>query len=106
MTSKINSVTSPAVTVAGALKPGADKAAAAGTASASGPAAVDRVSLTGDAMRMQQLDKAVSQSTGGSEVDGKRVTQVRTALANGSYRIDSKRVADKLSRMEWDLGGK
>ena len=105
MTSKISSLGdspgSAAIGLGGAVKAAADKLAAGNIAS-SGPAApVDKVSLTGDAVRMQQLDKA---ATAAPVVDGKKVAAIKTALAGGSYRVNSHATAGKLARMDWELG--
>ncbi|MBL6751984.1 MAG: flagellar biosynthesis anti-sigma factor FlgM [Nevskia sp.] len=105
MTAKIDSSAASTVNTAGAVRPAADAAATAGIASVAAPAAVDRVSLTGDALRMQQLEKAIAASAG-TEVNDARVAQIRSAIAAGTYRVDAKRVAASLARMEWDLGGK
>jgi negative regulator of flagellin synthesis FlgM len=105
MTAKIDSAAAPTVATASAVRQAAEAPVTAGIASAAAPAAVDRVSLTGDAMRMQQLEKAISES-GGSEIDAARVAQLRNAIAGGTYRVNAKSVAVKLGRMEWDLGSK
>ncbi len=80
------------------------KAAASGTAAGgervAGVAGADSVKLTDDAVLLQQLGQAVAEA---SPVDGRRVAEVRQALAEGSYRVNPQTVAAKLARMEWDL---
>jgi negative regulator of flagellin synthesis FlgM len=100
MTSKIDSMSTVAVGLAGGAKAVSDKPATAAVASAQPAPPVDKVSLTGDAMRMQQLDKSMAT---GPEVDSGRVTSVKAAIAAGRYSIDARTVAAKLSRLEWEM---
>lgn len=102
MTSKIDSVSPSLVSLAGAAKAGADKAAGGAVASGTPAAPVDKVSLTGDAVRLQQLSQAASD---GPSVDTRKVNATRSAIASGTYRVDARSVAAKLSRMDWELGG-
>ena len=100
MTSKIDSLGTVAVGLGAAGKAAADRPATAAVASTAPAAPVDRVSLTGDAVRMQQLDKAVVQAP---KVDAARVAGIKAALAGGRYQVDAKNVAAKLSRFEWEM---
>jgi len=104
MTTKITSASSSAIGSLSAPKAGAVRPTPGGSASASGPAAADKVSLTGDAVRMQQLEKSLSESPD-NQVDLNRVAAAKAAIANGTYKVDSKAVAAKLSRMESALAG-
>lgn len=72
-------------------------AVSAGTAAAQGD---DQVKLTDSAKALQQ---AASTST--STVDSQRVERVRQSLADGSYKIDAGRIADRMIAMEQQLGG-
>jgi negative regulator of flagellin synthesis FlgM len=102
MTSKIDSMSPTLVSLGGATKAGADKASGSAVASGAPAAPVDKVSLTGNAVRLQQLSQAASEAP---VVDTKKVNATRSAIASGTYRVDSKSVAAKLSRMDWELGG-
>ncbi len=62
-----------------------------------GPVAQDRVILTEAASRLQDLQKIV---TAAPEVDMQRVDQLRGAIADGSFQIDSNSVAQKLLQFE------
>ena len=73
--------------------------AAAGQARAE-PEANDSVRLTDDAVLVQQAERAAAQA---SDVDERRVAEVRQAIAEGSYQVDPKVIAAKLARMEWEL---
>ena len=84
----------------GPSKIAADRPAGADTASAGPAAAVDKVSLTGDALRMQQLVKT---ATSGPVVDSARVNAAKAAIAGGRYKIDSRSVAAKMQRFEWEM---
>lgn len=100
MTSKIDSLGTVAVGLGPACKAAADRPAAAAVTSTAPAPPVDRVSLTGDAVRMQQLDKAVAQAP---KVDAARVANAKAAIAGGRYQVDARSVAAKLSRFEWDM---
>lgn len=105
MTSKIDSLGAAPIGAAAAPKVSGDKAAT-NVASAAPPAPaapVDKLSLTGDAVRLQQLDKAASKEP---VVDSRRVVAAKDAIAGGRYRVDAQAVAGKLSRLEWEMGGR
>jgi negative regulator of flagellin synthesis FlgM len=102
MTSKIDSLGAAAIGAAAAPKAAGDKAVATAVASAAAAPPVDKVSLTGDAVRMQQLDRSAAAAPA---VDSSRVAAVKSAIASGSYTVNAGAVAGKLSRMEWELGG-
>jgi len=101
MTSKIDSLVPAPISFGGTAKTAADKSASTAVASSGAPTPVDKVSLTGNAVRMQQLAQAVAETP---EIDTKRVASTRSAIASGSYQVDSKSVAAKLTRMDWELG--
>jgi len=63
--------------------------------------ATDSVSLTGDAVQLQKFEKTLSASPASNS--GK-VDQLRQAISKGSYQVDAKAVASKLSRFEFTLG--
>ncbi|WP_426662751.1 flagellar biosynthesis anti-sigma factor FlgM [Rhodanobacter aciditrophus] len=77
-------------------------AESAGTAGAGTPAAKadDQLRLTDSAKALQQAARADA-----AAVDPRRVERVRQALADGSYKIDAGRVADRMIAMERQLGG-
>jgi flagellar biosynthesis anti-sigma factor FlgM len=100
MTSKIDSLGTVTVGLGATGKAAADRPAAAAVTSTAPTPAVDRVSLTGDAVRMQQLDKAVAEAP---KVDSARVASAKAAIAGGRYQVDAKSVAAKLSRFEWEM---
>ena len=62
----------------------------------------DRVQLTDSARALQEA----SRTSQGATVDTKKVEQVRQALANGSYRIDASRIADRMIKLDSQLNGK
>ncbi len=71
-----------------------------GTEAASGSAgADDRVQLTDSAKAMQEA----ARTHNGAEVDTKKVEQLRQALANGSYKVDPGRIADRMLSLEDQL---
>ncbi|MBD8871228.1 flagellar biosynthesis anti-sigma factor FlgM [Rhodanobacter sp. DHB23] len=77
----------------------ADSSSAAGSG-APVAQADDQLKLTDSAKALQQASR-----TSATEVDSQRVEQVRQSLANGSYKIDAGRIADRLVSMERQLGG-
>jgi len=62
----------------------------------------DTLSLTTAATKLRDLTSGLDQIPA---VDRKRVDAVRNALAEGSFRINPERVADKLMNIEQLLGG-
>ncbi|HET6555528.1 MAG TPA: flagellar biosynthesis anti-sigma factor FlgM [Dyella sp.] len=56
----------------------------------------DRVQLTDSARALQEAARTDS----GATVDTKKVEQVRQALANGTYKIDPSRIADRMLAVE------
>ncbi|WP_243047667.1 flagellar biosynthesis anti-sigma factor FlgM [Dyella sp. RRB7] len=71
--------------------------AAAGTSGAD-----DRVQLTDSARALQQA----SSTSSGATVDTQKVEQVRQALANGTYKIDPSRIADRMLALDSQISGK
>lgn len=100
MTSKIDSMSTVAIGLASGAKSVSDRAATASVASTQPAPPVDKVSLTGDAVRMQQLDKSMAAVP---HVDSGRVASVKAAIATGRYQVDARAVAAKLSRSEWEM---
>ena len=105
MTPKIDSVSSTvASSLATPVKSAASAPAAATSVATQTPAApVDKVSITGDAVRLQQLDRSTVAESREPPVDNKRVASLRSAIASGRYQVDTKTLATKLSNMEEDL---
>jgi negative regulator of flagellin synthesis FlgM len=64
---------------------------------ASAPAAGDSVSLTETSARLHDLERMAAAAP---EADTKRVEEIRQAIADGRYKIDAARVADKLLSLE------
>ena len=60
----------------------------------------DTVELTSSALLLQRLDKTLAQVP---EIDAARVEAVKTAIANGDYRIDAEKIADALLRSDQTL---
>lgn len=60
----------------------------------------DSVKLTPDAVQLHELEKTIASIPVANHA---KVAQVRQAVASGTYKIDPKAVAAKLTRMEWDL---
>ena len=77
---------------------GATSSEAASTTSGSD----DRVQLTDSARALQEA----SRTSQGATVDTKKVEQVRQALANGTYRVDASRIADRMLTLDSQLNGK
>lgn len=62
----------------------------------------DSVVLTDTASRLQSLESLVNQAPA---VDQQKVTALRQAITDGSYHVDSNRVAQKFARFETALSG-
>ena len=65
-----------------------------------GPAASDTVTVTQQAERLQQLEQTLADAPA---IDEQRVAEIRQALANGQYRVDADRIAEKLMKLEQGL---
>jgi len=65
-------------------------------------AAVDRAS-TSDQLTLTDIGRYLASSTNEPPVDRERVDTIRQALADGSYEIDSARVAAKLLQLDREL---
>ena len=52
------------------------------------------------------LSKAVETAFSRSEFDADRVAQIKSAIAEGSYPIDERRIAESFAAIERMLGGK
>lgn len=61
----------------------------------------DQVSLTPKAQQLRGLDEQIANQP---VVDAERVNAVKEALANGSYEIDSDRIAGKMMDLEKIIG--
>ena len=80
-------------------------AAPESSASATGTGALaakadDQLRLTDSAKALQQAAR-----TDATPVDSQRVERIRQALADGSYKVDAGRIADRMVAMERQLGG-
>jgi negative regulator of flagellin synthesis FlgM len=60
----------------------------------------DRVSLTGEARQLQQLESQIANEP---VVDSQRVEAVRSAVENGTFTVNPDRIADKLIGLEQAL---
>jgi negative regulator of flagellin synthesis FlgM len=65
-------------------------------------AAVDRASAS-DQLTLTDIGRYLASSTNEPPVDRERVDTIRQALADGSYEIDSARVAAKLLQLDREL---
>lgn len=87
-------------------------AAGAADADAGGVDRGDRpgVADTGDSVRLtdsaRAIDAASRTAETSSSVDVGHVERVKQALANGTYKVDAGRIADKLISMEQQISGK
>jgi len=70
---------------------------AVGTAAAPAVSAADTVSITGPALALQKLSEAVANAP---VVNSQKVASVKQALQEGTYQVDSGRVADKILQFE------
>ena len=75
----------------------ADKTQSDAAPAASASQTGDHVTLTTSARSLQKLSDAVAQAP---VVNSAKVSSIKQALANGTYQIDSPRVADKMIQFE------
>lgn len=78
----------------------AGRGTAAAPAASPPPAGGDKVSLTDTAARLQELEALLANAP---EVDPARVEELRAAIAEGRYSVDTVHVADKLIALERSL---
>jgi negative regulator of flagellin synthesis FlgM len=64
-------------------------------------ASEDTVHLTGDAVQIHQLAASVSKAP---VFDTKRVADLKQAISNGKYPVDSRATAGKLLKLDSSLG--
>lgn len=57
----------------------------------------DRVSMTEDASRLQRIEEQLSAMPG---IDYDKVAEIKKAIADGSFSLDPKQIADKLVEFE------
>lgn len=103
MTTPISNNTPPSFTPA-ASSTGNGSAASAGSSTSqtgSGGQVDDQIKLTDSALALQ--DAARPQE--GTMVDQQRVDKIRAAIANGSYTINPKHIAEKMLTLEQQMSG-
>lgn len=66
-------------------------------------AKADSVKLTPDAVQLHKLESSIAQIP---VADHQRVAKVRQTIEDGTYKVDTQKIANKLARMEWDLSVK
>ncbi|HEX7817113.1 flagellar biosynthesis anti-sigma factor FlgM [Dyella sp.] len=79
----------------------AQDASSANAKPAASAPATDSVKLTDSARALTQA----AQADKSSEVNQQKVDQIRTALANGSYKPDPARIADRLISLNNQISG-
>ena len=79
----------------------ATTAAASTGSTAAAPTSADQLKLTDSALALREAARPGDAAA----VDPQRVEQVRKALADGSYKIDAGRIADRMLALEQQLGG-
>lgn len=92
----------------GVAKPasaGAKPAVSGDAGSVAGRAAAAPVQ-GGDQVRLTESAKAIGAASKAADapVDTKRVEQLRQSIADGTYKVDSQRVADRLIALEKQIG--
>jgi negative regulator of flagellin synthesis FlgM len=61
----------------------------------------DKVELTSNAKLLERLDKALASAP---DIDEARISEIKTAIENGNYEIDSDAIAQAMLRFERQLG--
>lgn len=102
---RLNSSTPASTSRAGSTQGGRNEAIdnkAAGSTTTAQPATID--SKSGESVQLsseaQQLQKTVDKLRDQPAVDSDRVAKLKQAVADGSYQVDSQRVASKLLNFE------
>lgn len=99
-----NRIASLATHISGQSVPVENQRNGNGNTSCDNPAATgngsDRVSLTGEAVRLKALETELASRP---VVDSQRVEAVRSAVENGTFTVNPERIADKLISLEQAL---
>jgi len=61
----------------------------------------DKVNLTDSAKLLERLDKSLASLPA---VDARRVAEIKSAIENGNYQIDSDAIAEAMVRLDRSLG--
>ncbi len=61
----------------------------------------DTVNLTSSAKLLERLDKTLESLPA---IDAERVAEIKSAIENGDYEIDSDAIADAMTRLDRSLG--
>jgi negative regulator of flagellin synthesis FlgM len=77
---------------------------AAGSATSTQGASAVRPS--DDSVKITDSAKALDAASRGDGIDSKRVDEIRSKLADGTYKPDSQAIASKFLAMEGQIGGK
>ncbi len=75
----------------------ADKTAQTASPAAGSASKADQATFTGSARTLQKLAETVANTP---VVNAAKVTSVKQSLQNGTYQVDTRRVADKLIEFE------
>ncbi|MAL98316.1 MAG: flagellar biosynthesis anti-sigma factor FlgM [Alteromonadaceae bacterium] len=88
----------------GTTERSSDAASASRTDTASSPAASarDSVSLSARAEAMKQAEQQLRDQP---EIDDARVAEIRQALADGTYKVDAEKLAQKMLEMDKGIFG-
>lgn len=100
MTTKITGYQNPAVQIGTDKTVSRTRDGAANTAETAGKPA-NPVQITDQARQLAALEQTVNSLP---VVNEAKVAAIRTAIENGSYQVVPERIADKLLRMDRDLG--
>jgi negative regulator of flagellin synthesis FlgM len=84
-----------------AAKPASSQGQNAAPAADQSAASGDTVTITQSGLLMSRLEEIVQ---GTPVVDQERVAALKDAIASGSYEIDDQRTADRMLRLERELG--
>jgi negative regulator of flagellin synthesis FlgM len=79
-----------------------DNSKAGGERSSPSASSTDRVSLTGEARQLKELESGLASRP---VVDSQRVEAVRSAVESGTFKVNPERIAEKLISLEQALTG-
>jgi negative regulator of flagellin synthesis FlgM len=77
------------------------RSAATGSATAPSQGSADSVHITASARQMAGLAQTITDTP---DIDSSRVEALQQAIGQGKYSIDAGRIADKMLKLEQDLG--
>ena len=100
MSNKINDLGPKTVEVSGTRRSDSPRPGDSNTGDTRQLSHADKVSLTDSAVRLQKLEDTLAELPAS---DAQRIQALKQALANDTYQVDARRIADEIIKLEREL---